>query len=109
MRGKRQNASIKRRRSGERNPLGEAGEEWDFVVSDVRVHIQPLNTAAAAALQQAEPGQVRTSTHLVLLSKGTDIEVDDRLVDASDNEFVIQRIEKWSTQIEAYVAITDLQ
>jgi len=98
-----------RRRPGALNPAGEASEEWDFIATDIRAHVQPVSVSAAAALMQAQPGQTRASTHFVALPKGTDVEVDDRLVDGSDNSYVVQRVEAWRTQIEAHVSITDIQ
>lgn len=109
MRGRKQRISLRRRRPGGLNAAGEAAEEWDFIATDIRAHIQPVSVSVAAALMQAVPGQTRTSTHFVALPKGTDVEVDDRLVDGSDNSYVVQRIEAWHTQVEAHVSITDIQ
>ena len=109
MRGIRRSISIKRRRSGPLNPAGEAVEEWDSISTDIRAHMQPVSVSAAAALMQATPGQTRTSTHFMALPLGTDIKPDDRVVDRDDNSYVVQRVEPWSTQIEAYMSITDIQ
>ena len=109
MRGRKQSIAVRRRRPGALNPAGEASEEWDYISTDIRAHIQPVTASVAASLMQATPGQTRTSTHYIALPTGTDIDVDDRVVDSSDNSYVVQRLEPWPTQIEAHVSITDIQ
>jgi len=106
MRGRTQSVSIRRRRSGELNPAGEAGEEWDYVESDVQAHIQPLRSKG---VMQETPGQVMTSSHYIVLPVGTDVERDDRIYDRDGNNYVVQRLEAWRTQIEAYCSISSVQ
>jgi len=107
MRGRRQTIAIRRRRSGSLNPAGEAAEEWDNIVSDLGVHIQPVGIGKA--VWQNRAGQVMTSSHYIVLPVETDIEPDDRIEDGSDNNYVVQRLEKWRTQIEAYASLTNIE
>jgi len=107
MRGKKQPASIRRRRSGSLNSAGEANEEWDYVESGIRAHIQPRRMDRG--VHQELQGQVSTSTHYIVLPKGTDVQPDDRIYDENDNSYVVEKLEPWRSQIEAYCSITDVQ
>lgn len=103
--------TIKRRTEGDRNAMGEPGESWDTVESDIQVHFQPLSSTERSMLKQANPGQSLGSSHLFFLEKGTDIVSDDRLYNADTaNYYVVQSVEEWPTgHIEVIAGITNRQ
>lgn len=111
MRGKRTAVSIRRRVEGDRNPAGEPAESWAATTGghNVGVHIQPLMSPTRSAMMaaQASPGQVLASSHLVILRRGTDVAIDDRLFDAgSGKQYVVKSVDVYNGHIEATVGIT---
>ncbi len=115
MRGKRTTVTIRRRVEGAISMMGEATETWEAVTGgkSIRVHIQPLFTPmrGAMAAAQAVPGQIFTSSHLILFRKNTDIKTDDRIfTEPSGNQYVVQNVNEYAGHhTEATVAITNIQ
>lgn len=103
--------TIQRRVEGARSPSGEPTETWITISggTDVSCNFQPLKVGAAAALAQADPGQLIRSSHRILFQAGTDVQVDDRLRDSDGNYFVVQHVARWSTHIDVTCGITDIQ
>ena len=111
MRGRKTKVSVLERVEGERNPAGEAGESWEGAEGGgaIDVVMRPLTVAKMAALNQADPGQVFTNSLLIIFRPGFDIDVDDRLEDSKDNQYVIQHVAKYHSHTEAIAGITNLQ
>jgi len=111
MRGRKTKVSVLERVEGERNAAGEAGESWEGAKGGgtIDVVIRALSVAKVAALNQADPGQVFTNSFSIIFRPGFDINVDDRLVDSKDNQYVIQHVRPYNSHTETIAGITNLQ
>ena len=107
--GPKESVTVKRRVAGTVNPAGEAAESWSTISTGTQAHIQPVTISGPMGVAPIIAGQTRTSTHFIVFSPGDDVNVDDRVVDSSDNNYVIDRTEPWSTHLETYASITDIQ
>jgi len=114
MRGKRTTITIRRRVEGTISMMGEASETWPATTGgkSIRVHIQPLTTPMRGAMASAQsaPGQVFTSSHLIIFRPSTDVQPDDRIfTEPSGNQYVVQSVNVFTTHTEVTVAITNIK
>ena len=111
MRGRKTKVSVLERVEGERNAAGEAGESWEGVQGGgtIDVVIRALTVAKMASLNQADPGQVFTNSLMIIFRPDFDINVDDRIVDSKDNQYVIQHVAEYNSHTETIAGITNLQ
>jgi hypothetical protein len=102
--------AIHRRTAGVLSPSGEPLETWPEVSGEGNrsINIEPLSVGAQAALRRADPGLVKMSSHQVFCQRDTDIAVDDFLLDADSNYYIVQSVEAYPTHYKILVAITGM-